>query len=101
MNEIELLQEKILRKYPEVETELILFRRGMYWLEVWFVVAGSRLRECWVIVEWDNPNHEGFGFADMSDPENDRHVFELRMDEIQLDSYTVFERVCAILDRKK
>lgn len=101
MNKIEWLQEEILKKYPEAKTELILFTKGMYWLEVWFAVAGSRRRECWSIVEWNNPNHEGFGFADMSDPENDRHVFESRMDEIQLDQYVVFEKVCALLDKRK
>jgi hypothetical protein len=100
MNEIERLREKIIEKYPKAKAEIESFKSGMQWLDVWLEEAESNERKCWSIVEWNSSHYNGFGFADMSNPDDDRHVFESRMDEYGLDFDVVFQKVCEVLDGK-
>lgn len=99
MTEIERLREKILEKYTSAKTNLEDFKSGMYWLDVWLARGESNERESWSIVEWNSPRYSGFGFTDMSDPDDDRHIFQQHMDETGLDFDTVFHRVCEVLDK--
>lgn len=98
MNEIERLREKITEKYPSAKTEILNFKSGMYWLDVWLEEGDNSERRRWSIVEWNSPHYHGFGFTDMSNPDEDRHVFESRMDEYALDFDTLLGKVCAVLD---
>lgn len=100
VTEVERLREKILETYPQAVAEFEDFKNGMRWLEVWLKGEETNERRNQVIIEAQNPDCPGFGFTDMSYPNDERHIMNSFMDEYGLDFDTVFRKACEILGKE-